>query len=415
MPADPPYQYGTLARKGGGPQDASYLAFLKGKAALEREEFQLAEVNFAQALHLSPNNAQAMIFLLYAQLKRRPTLRAVEGLQSALKLAPNDPLTLRMAAKVNVMLDQSGEAMALLERARAIDPKDAVIQAELASGYLALRKRSECEAALKEALLLAPDNALALSVKDSFAKVFFDATTIQPSPEQSLRNWPESDVAHTQDGAAAVERGEMAEGYWHLREALRLNPKSYEARQAIIAALRQRFPLYDRFERFAAHAARYRVVTTFVLVFAVARLVALAVSSAAMPIWAAPACLAGAAVLLGFAAALAWPLAIVTFLLRFHPIGRFTLTKLDRAENLLAVLGPLSGIASWILWPIFHANILALSGALDLSLLAEVVASASLCRRPSSRGVNLAVIALAWITFNAIAALFAAGLFGPVP
>jgi len=48
------------------PAAKSDLSFLKGSAALEREEYKLAEVGFAQALHEDPSNARAMIFLLYA-------------------------------------------------------------------------------------------------------------------------------------------------------------------------------------------------------------------------------------------------------------------------------------------------------------------------------------------------------------
>src|ERR1022692_1510497 len=145
--------------------DKSNLSFLKGTAALEREEYKLAEIGFAQALHEDPNNARAMIFLLYAQLKRRPTLRLIDGLQNALKLAPQDVLVLRTAAKVYVILDQASKAMALREKARSINPKDVETQAELAAGYLLLRKRAECEAAMTAALAAAPDNQLALSVK----------------------------------------------------------------------------------------------------------------------------------------------------------------------------------------------------------------------------------------------------------
>ena len=303
-------------------QAKSSLSFLKGSAALEREEYKLAEVGFAQALHEDPGNARAMIFLMYAQLKRRPSLRLVDGLQAALRLAPQDTLVLRTAAKVHVLLDQAPKGMALLERARSIAPQEADTHAELAAGYLALRKRAECEAALKEALRLAPESELALHVKSAFAKVYFDAATRQRAAEQTLRKSPESAMSHTLEGKSAMAKGEVVKGYWHLREAVRLNPKSVEANVALVAALRQRFPLYDWFYRFSLHAIRWRVVTSFVLVYAIVRLVVLATSDATLPMWASPVSLALVTVLAGIAAMLLWPMPIINFALRFHPIGR---------------------------------------------------------------------------------------------
>jgi len=249
-------------------------------------------------------------------------LRLIDGLQNALKLAPQDTLVLRTAAKVYVILDQAGKAMALLEKARSIDPKDEETQAELAAGYLSLRRRDECEAAFAEALKLAPNNEMALSVKRSFAKVYFDAAPAQRAEAQPLRKTLGTAESHLIDGKVALAKNEMAEAYWNLSEARRLDPKSIEAREALTAMLRQRFPLYDWFYKFSLTAVRWHVVSSFVLVYTAVRLSVLATEDAAMPIWARLALLAGVVVVVGVAALLLWPMQIVHFALRFHPIRR---------------------------------------------------------------------------------------------
>ena len=383
-------------------QDKSSLSFLKGTAALEREEYKLAEVGFAQALHEDPNNARAMIFLLYAQLKRRPTLRLIDGLQNSLKLAPQDTVVLRTAAKVYVILDQAGKGLALLEKARSIDPKDAETHAELAAGYLSLRKRPECEAALTAALKIDAADVLALSVKSAFAKVYFDAAPALKAEGQPLRKTRGTAESFLIEGNAALARNEWAAGYWSLRESLRLNPKSVEAQAALTAALRRRFPLYDAFYKFSIQAVYWHVVTSFVLVYAIVRLAVLAMnySGDAMPVWQRPALVLSVILLTVLAAVLLAPMPIVNFALRFHPIGRYTLSRVAKAESQVSLLCLMSGFGSLLIGAPHPWGLAA--GATYIVLFAVLATSMRAFRSWSGRMTVLIFVTLLWLVATTI-------------
>jgi tetratricopeptide (TPR) repeat protein len=373
-------------------------AFADGVAALEREDFKLAEVAFAQAAYEEPRNARAIILHLYAQLRRRPSLRMTEALDQALKFGPDDPLVLRTAAKVCVLIDQSPRAISLLEKARSIDAKDPEIHAELASAYLALRKRSSCESALNEALKLDPTNSLAISTRVQFEKTFFDATT---EAERNLRKAPDTPWGLVEQGQTAIAKGEIAKGFWQLREARRLNPHSPQANEAFVQALRQRFPLLERFFTVSNHAAQYRALTSFLLVFAIARLIVSALEGAASPIWVGPTMLAGAVLLSAFAMLLVLPLPIINFALRFHPLGRVTLTKVDRAENAAFIVFLAAGFCEFCLWPVFHTPLFAGIAGLNLVLGIGIALSASTVKQPLVRGLVLTTASLSWVAANA--------------
>lgn len=397
-----PDKWGRNAWRPNQQSPLSEQAFSKGLAALDQEDFKLAEVNFAMAEHEDPRNARAIIFLLYSQLRRRPSLRQVDGLDQALKLGSNDTLVLRTAAKVCVIIDQSAKGLALLEKARAVNPQDSETQADLAASYLALRKRAECEKTLKEALRLDPSNKQALEVQRNFESIFFDAKS---EAERNLRKLPDTPYSLAEKGTQAIAKGEVAKGFWQLREARRLNPQSFEAKVAFVAALRQRFPLYNRFYGLSNHAANYRIVTSFVLVFAIVRLGVLAALDVVLPLWARSALIGVEFVLAAMIGLLIWPIPIINFGLRYHPIGRQTLDKLGARENFAVAILIVSSVAALVLWPMMHAYILVLASLVNLLLLATVTVSASVSRSTGVRGVVLSMGAVAWIAVNAYAIL----------
>lgn len=373
------------------------LFFLRAQAALERGEFQLAEVNFAQVVHLDPNNARAMILLLYAQLKRRPTLPDHSALDTALRLAPRDPEVLRTAAKIFILTDKAGRAIEMLERAKAAAPNDADVQAELASAYLTVRERSSCEAALKEALRLDPSNKAALSVRSAFARTFFDAQPPQAPGEAAPRPTAETIASQIGDGRAAMTRGDTQRGYWLLREAARTNPSAPETREALAAALSQRFPLYGLLARLSKWAIQYRAITSFVLVYALARLAVMALGSGAP--WPRVGMLVGAEALVGVAALVVAPMPIVDFALRWHPISRQTRTRSDQWLNLLCVVTALSGGAAVASWPIVGNLPIVLVGGFDFVLLGVGVL-ATAARKEPGRSLVAVFAFVAWIAAN---------------
>jgi hypothetical protein len=226
----------------------------------------------------------------------------------------------------------------MFKRARALDPHDADIHALLAETYLQMRKKAECEAAFTEALRLKPKNGIALGVKSDFEAIYYDVAKADQTAKIRLSKSPESTSAHLQSGRVCLAKGDVPQAYWHFREALRLSPNSEEARDALVMALVQRFPLYNWLHRIRLRLRRYRLLGSFGTYYVLFRLVAWASSDPNLP----PgvrATAVGLAIAAGVAVAVVvLPMPFVSFALRFHPVGRYALTRLDKVESAFAAL-----------------------------------------------------------------------------
>jgi hypothetical protein len=169
--------------------------------------------------------------------------------------------------------------------------------------------------------------------------------------------------------------------------------------------LRQRFPLYDRFYRFSLQAVRWHLISSFVLVYGMVRLTVLATTDVLMPIWARVGMLVGATTMVALTALLLWPMSLINFALRFHPISRETLNRFDRGENFIAVLSLLTGITSLITCSLLHLPVLALSGAVNVLFFGVTVAGATWLRPQSNRGA-VAFMTILWLVVNGLAFWF---------
>lgn len=78
----------------------------------------------------------------------------------------------------------------------------------------------------------------------------------------------ETAVAHTNQGWAALERGEPQQAVQHFRRALRLRPNYARARSGIVEALKARHPLYRRLLGGSFWLARFQPSTQIAVMFA---------------------------------------------------------------------------------------------------------------------------------------------------
>ncbi len=378
-------------------------AFNQALYAYSQHDYKVAEHGFLQVLKDEPENAHAMINLQLARVRIRRHFRSDKFMKRALALAPNDVEILRGAASVCYITHRVGRGIPFLKQARALEPQDAQTHALLASGYLALRKKEECEAAFTEALRLKPHNAFALQIKGSFETIYFDVAKAAITADIRLRQSPESTDAHLQSGRVCLAKGDVPQAYRHFREALRISPNSPQAREALATALIQRFRVYNWLHRLGIRMRRYRYAMRLGLVYIYIRVITWTASSDEVPKVVhnitVVACI-GIAVIV---AIIVLPMPFVTFAMRFHPIGRYAMTRVDKAESGFGALVFATGLAFLVGGLITQPKHLLPAAAVSGVTLVFVGISGTLLRQLSVRWVALSAIMLGWAVMTSVA------------
>ena len=277
-------------------------------------------------------------------------------MRQALSRAPEDVAVLSTAGSIHLMDGHYRAAVEMYKRARAVDPHDAEIHALLAQAYLGARKRAECEAALTEALRLTPRNEIALGVRAEFEAIYFDVAKAEQTAKKRLKKSPESAGAHVQLGEICLAKGEVNQGYWHFREALRLSPNSEEAKAALVSALIQRFRLYNWLHRLSFRFRRYRFLGSFGTYYVLFQIVRITYTQSALPAWLRYSVLGLVAPIAILVTVALLPLPFVNLAVRFHPIGRYAFARIDRAEAAFAAVVVVCGLAALPVGLIRHSD-----------------------------------------------------------
>ena len=134
---------------------------------------------------------------------------------------------LRARVEVLAATGRSAEAATLLEEQAPVHLDESWLYTDLAQQYLRLDRPGDAERAARQALALEPGGRdalllLALALKGS--ERFADA---QEAAAEAVALYPDDDVAHRIAAAILIVSGteeEAAEGWRHIRHALKLNP-----------------------------------------------------------------------------------------------------------------------------------------------------------------------------------------------
>jgi len=373
-------------------------AFDRGARAVQRHDWREAERSFLEALKEEPDNARAMIYVLLARKRRRVHFRKRKLMHQALALAPDDAIVLRVAGSIHRIDASHRAAVTMFKRARAIDPHDADTHALLAETYLQMRKKAECEAAFTEALRLKPQNGIALGVKSDFESMYFDVAKAEQAAKIRLRGSPESTSAHLQSGHVCLAKGDVPQAYWHFREALRLSPNSDEAREAVLSALTQRFPLYSWAHRVSFRLRRYRFLGSFGTYYCLFQVTRLTYLHPEMPPALRYGILGAVTPLALLATVLILPMPLVHLAVRFHPVGRYTMTKTDKIETVFGSVVLVVGIVALALRVILRADAYEGIAAASALSLAFTLLGGTLLKHSSIRWLVLGCAMLIWIS-----------------
>lgn len=134
------------------------LYFSRGIAYVNSKQFPLGEADFQKSIDLAPNNAPVINYLAYSWADQGIKLdQALQMLQKADQLEPNQGYILDSIAWAYYRLKQYDQAVIYAEKAITLDPMEAEINDHLGDIYWAVNRKREALFQWQWALRLNPE------------------------------------------------------------------------------------------------------------------------------------------------------------------------------------------------------------------------------------------------------------------
>jgi predicted CXXCH cytochrome family protein len=185
---------------------------------------------FRVAVERDPQNATVRVAFARSLLESGEPRAAIEHLQRARALEPDNPRTLADLGAALAVVKELAEAAAVLEQAIKLDADIPVAHNSLGTALLGLGSNNEAMAAFREAIRVQPDYAhayvnlgitLASTKRLREARAFF---------EEALRHDPKSWGAHHNFGLLLLDLGEAEAAASHFEKAIECNPAAHSSR-----------------------------------------------------------------------------------------------------------------------------------------------------------------------------------------
>ncbi|MEU8103641.1 tetratricopeptide repeat protein [Nonomuraea muscovyensis] len=208
-----------------------------------------AERELRGVLVQEPQNAMAHAFLAVALTEQRRGQEAVATAGEAVRLVPDFWFGHYVAGQALFRAGRYDEAIAALRTALNLNLSYAPIWEVLARIHLHRGEWSLTVDAARRGLEIDPEESDLVSLLALGLSGLGQTAAAGDAAAQAVRLSPESALAHLVYGRAALARGRAGEAAEAFREVLRLDPSFGQARDLLVAALKQRNPLYRWLER----------------------------------------------------------------------------------------------------------------------------------------------------------------------
>lgn len=321
----------------------------RGRLLLEQDRYDLAADEFRQALASEPNSADAHALLsLTLTHDKDQWSEATREAEMAIHLEPDNSLAHYARAAVMVKRNQDAEALGSIREALAIDPYHAGSYALAASIHCQRTEWNEALDMATKGLEVDPEDGTCASLRALALERLGRTHDAASEAEAAVRRNPDSPEAHAMKGWALLQNGDYRAAQDSFREALRLDPTNEFARSGMVQSLNNNHLIFRLVFRFYSVVGRLSGKMQWAIMIGLylgMRLLrGLAKQNPALEPFVLP-----ILVIYLLFCLLTWisgPL-FNTFL-RFHPFGRFLLSRSEKlASNLLATcigLGVLSAI-----------------------------------------------------------------------
>ena len=386
----------------------------RARLLLDHEQHARAEEELNQALAAAPDHAEAHALMALCLSKNKDRWRdATTFAERAVHLAPDQPFGFVALARLLDLRNHLPEALAAVDQALALNPYLTPAHALRAGILLQLKRYQECLEAAETGLSIEPDDDSCGSLRTMALERLGRTTDALGEAQRSLAHNPDSSSSHSSMGWALLNSGQYRAAQESFREALRLDPTNEFARAGMINALkndrfifRQVYKFYTWMGRMSGNMQWVIILSIF---FGQKILGQLAANNPALAPWITP--IIHTIIAFCLLTWIANPL-FETFL-RFHPMGRFLLSRKEKwASNVIGGI-----IAGSILWGIIFGYLAHDATVGYLFFIAGLVLTipASLCFRVDEGWPLLVSIAAACILLLMFMTAFVAGPLGLVP
>jgi tetratricopeptide (TPR) repeat protein len=288
--------------------------------------------------------ALALLSIVSTKLKDMP--EAIRASEEAIRLNPEYPYAYYAGAFARLEMDQAAKAETLVKTALDLDPEDHELYVLMSAIQLRRQRWKEALAASDQALALDPENDEAHSHRSLALQMMGRKAEAIEASLLAVAHGPESVGAITTHGFALLRQGKRDEAEAAFKEALREDPESDYAREGLLESLRTRFWPYRLIYSFYMWQARFSSSVQWGmwigLFFGVRLLGDVAQKQPQLApfimvvIW----CYS-AFVLMTWSSGV---LANATLLA--HPLGRFALRRVEKAEGALAGIAAVVAIVA---------------------------------------------------------------------
>lgn len=300
----------------------------RARLLLEQQRHEQAEDLLRQALVQDPDSGMIHSLLAVSLKRDRDKLAAASlAAERGVHLAPDDPFSHYAMAAVQASRNQDKQALASIGQAIALAPLDAGLHGFQSQLFIKLRRWREALEAAEVGLSLDPDDSTCASARVFSLERLGRVTDALGEAERAVRNEPDSSDAHAARGWAMLQAGKYRDAQVSFREALRLEPSSEFARHGMITALNSSNPIFRFFDGIMTRISRMSGGMQWALVLGLFFGTRVLNSLAVEHPWLRPYVLPITLAYLLFVM-MSWIMQpLFNTLLRFHPFGRYLLSR----------------------------------------------------------------------------------------
>ncbi|MEU7004568.1 tetratricopeptide repeat protein [Nonomuraea sp. NPDC046570] len=208
-----------------------------------------AERELRGLLAQEPQHTTALSYLALALVEQGKVAEAVAEAHEAVRQAPDQWFTHYIAGHVHRRACRLDEAMAAINASLALRPEYAPTWELLARTHLIRNQWPEMAEAARRGLAIDAQDSDLMSLLALALTGLGKTEEAKAAAAHAVRLGPESATAHLAYGRAALAFDDPRRAADAFREVLRLDPGFDQARDLLVAALKQRNPIYRRLAR----------------------------------------------------------------------------------------------------------------------------------------------------------------------
>ncbi|SDQ57582.1 tetratricopeptide repeat protein [Thermostaphylospora chromogena] len=218
-------------------------SFERAKTLLEMQRPADAERELRGLLAQDPQNALAHSLLALALISQGDVTGAVDAAREGVRLAPDHWFPHYAAGQVYHRVRQGDPALAAARTALSLAPEQASVWELVVRIHLLRCEWAYAADAARRGLALAPEDSDLMSLLARALNMLGEADQAREAAARAVSLDPESATAHLMYGWVMLTRGDPRQAADAFREVLRLDPNLGEARDLLVAALKERNPL----------------------------------------------------------------------------------------------------------------------------------------------------------------------------